>query len=206
MLLGHGPDEGHFFLLLVQNERAGSSNLKKYFQDQLGQLAKKQFFLKHRLGEEPHLVGEDQTIYYSSWIYAAVHVLVDIPEFQTKEALAKRLSLPLQRIADVLEFLVGTGLVLREGNLFRTGKKSIHLGSDSPLIYKHHANWRMRAISALDAKDEEALHYSSAITISYKDVPEIKSILVNTIKEIKARVRHTKEETPYCFSLDFFGL
>lgn len=205
-LVGHGTEEAHYFLLLVQWERAGTPTLKKHFHEQLEALREKRFVLKHRLGVAPHLGSEEQGIYYSSWIYAAVHVLVDIPEFRTKEAISKRLGLPLQRVADVLDFLVGTRLVVQEGTEYQMGKKSIHLGGDSPFITKHHTNWRMRAISSLDEGKDESLHYSSTITLSKEDLTEVKSHLIQSIKEVKARVRESKEETLLCFSLDLFEL
>lgn len=206
ILLGHGSEEATYFLLLVQKARAGSAALRKHFQDQLEELKQKRFVLKHQLGVAPHLEKENQMTYYSSWTYAAVHVLVDIPEFQTKEMISRRLDLSLQRVADILDFLVSAGLVVQVGNLFQMSKKSIHLGSDSAFISKHHTNWRIRAITSIDQANDEALHYSSVITLSRSDYRQVKARLVDTIKELKAKVRESKEEGVYCFALDIFEL
>lgn len=203
-ILGHGTDDGHYFLLLVQHCRAGSPALRRYYQEQLDQVQKSRFVLKERLGVAQHLSVHDQQVYYSSWIYAAIHVITDIPQFRTKEAISEKLGLPISKVADALDFLLRIGLVEADGPTFKMSLKSIHLGNDSALIAKHHSNWRIRAITALDRTSDEDMHYSSVITLSKKDVIEVKTMLLNTIKDLKAKVRESKEEELLCFSLDLF--
>ena len=205
-ILGHGSEEIQYFLLLVQKARAGTHTLKKHFEDQLREMKQKRFVLMHQLGIRPQLEKEHQMIYYSSWIFAAVHVLADIPQFQTKEAMSRRLGLSIARVADTLTFLISAGLVSQDGNIFKMSQKSIHLGTDSPLLGKHHSNWRMRAIDSLDKTPEDSLHYSSAITLSHSDYEKVRSRLIETIKEIKATIRDSKQEEIYCFNLDLFGI
>jgi hypothetical protein len=73
------------------------------------------------------------------------------------------------------------------------------------MISKHHINWRLQAIRSLERKDMDGvLHYSSVVTISKKDVIEIKSLLVKAIESSKAIVRDSKEEELHSLCLDFF--
>ncbi len=145
-------------------------------------------------------------VFYSSWIYGAIHVMLTIPEFQTKEAIAKYLNLSLKKTAEILEFLVSIGLAKQSvSGRFEIGEARIHLGSDSPLISKFHTNWRMQAIRSLEKEDlKEDLHYSSAVTLSEEDFLKIKSLLVKHIEEIKAIIRDSSAEGVHCFSIDLF--
>jgi hypothetical protein len=49
----------------------------------------------------------------------------------------------------VLQFLIQSGLVIEEAGKLRTGEFRIHLGNDSPMVFRSHSNWRMQAIQAL---------------------------------------------------------
>jgi uncharacterized protein (TIGR02147 family) len=204
--LGHQRDEAQFFLLLIQYDRAGTPALKDRLRGQITELIERRLVLKNRLDVKKTLSREHQATYYSAWYYAAIHILLTIPEFRTVSAIAKRIGLPSKRVSEVLEFLISVGLAERAGDSYRVGATRIHLESDSPLIAKHHANWRMQAIQALDRGAEENLHYSSVVSVSKDDLLKIKSMLVQSIESAKAVIKDSKEETLCGFSLDFFNL
>lgn len=206
--LGHTQEEAGFFLLLVQLARAGTPALKRRTEVQIQLVLDKRLILKERLGVKAKLSVEDQAVFYSSWIYGAVHVMLTIDQFQTREVIGRYLGISPKRVGEILEFLVSIGLAeQKENGRFGVGTARIHLGSDSPMISKFHTNWRMRAIRSLEEENaSQDLHYSSAITISDADRSRIKSLLVKYIEEIKAIIRDSKAEGVHCFSLDFFRL
>ena len=206
--LGHTQEEAAFFLLLVQLARAGTPALRRRLEGQVLQIRERRLVLKDRLGVKATLSSEDQATFYSSWVYGAIHVMLSIKKFQTKEAIAKYLGISLKRVGEILEFLGSIGLAVRGSDgRWSIGTARIHLGNDSPMISKFHANWRMRAIQSLEKDDaDKDLHYSSAITIAEADVIKIKSLLVKYIDEIKTIVRASPEEGVHCFALDFFRL
>jgi uncharacterized protein (TIGR02147 family) len=205
---GHSPVEASFFLLLLQFSRAGTPQLRKRLDGQIREFLDRSLALKQRLDIKDSLSVEDQAIYYSSWLYGAVHVMVSVEELKTKEALSTYLGISLKRIGEILEFLVSIGLVVKkEGSRFEMGVVRIHLPHDSPMIAKLHANWRLQAIRSLEKEDSQRdLHYSSVVTVSENDATRIKSLLMRYIQEIKAIVRDSKEEGVHCFALDFFEL
>lgn len=205
---GHTDEEAQFFLLLVQLARAGTPSLKKRFQIQIQHASEKRLVLKDRLGVKQTLSKEDQMEFYSSWIYGAIHVMLTIPEFQTKESISKHLGLSLKKTNEILEFLVSVGLAVRSSNgHFTIGTSRIHLGSDSPLISKFHTNWRIRSIQSLEKENtSEDLHYSSAVTLSHSDVIKMKALLVHYIQEVKKIIKDSPAEIPFSFNLDFFKI
>jgi uncharacterized protein (TIGR02147 family) len=204
--LGHDGEEREFFLLLVQYERAGTKSLENFFQLKINQHLERRQTIRHRIQSEEGLSVVDQAVYYSKWYYSCIHVLISIPELQTKAALAKALNLPLPTISEVLEFLETRGLAVFENGHFRIGPRHLHLAHDSPHITKHHSNWRGRAMASLDVPQENDLHYSVVVTLSQDDVLKIKAKVVDLIQESMAIVRDSKEESAYGFTLDWFNI
>jgi len=205
-ILGHTKEESHFFLLLVQYTRAGTMALKNYYLEQMEQAIERRLSLKNRLGIKTKLNIEDQNTYYSAWYYAAIHMAVSLPRFQTREALSKYFHLPLEKVSAILEFLTSVGLVVKNGERFNIGEVRIHLGNDSPLIAKHHSNWRMQAIQALDKEKTNDLHFSLIMGISEEDALKIRALLVKNIEQINQILKDSKETGIHCLALDFFGL
>ena len=203
-LLGHSKDETRFFLLLVQYTRAGTESLREHFRQQLLELAAKRHVLKDRLAATHELSKEDHNIFFSSWSYSAVHVLLSIPGHQTRTALAQALRLPPKKIGEILEFFISKGLAIQEGEKYRVGKMHLHLGNDSSMIVKHHLNWRLKAMEAIEQEEKEEMHYSSILSLSKEDVTKIKNILADNLSQVRKVVDQSKEEEAFSLCLDFF--
>ena len=205
--LGHTEEETRFFLFLVQYERAGTHTLRRFIYKDLEDMRKKRLSVTERFKKIGTLNRHAQTIYYSSWYYGAMHALVSIPKFQTKEAIAKALSLSLGRVSEILNFLVSCRILKQEGALYKVGEKRFHLDINSPMISKHHMNWRLKAIQSFEQNSfRDDLHYSSVGSISEKDFVRIKSLFMKSIEDSKKIISGSSEEKVFCCSVDFFDL
>jgi uncharacterized protein (TIGR02147 family) len=201
----HNAEEAEFFLLLVQLGRAGTPKLRRRLESQMQKMQERRLRLKDRLGVKEQISSEHQAKFYSSWHYVAVHILLTIEKFQTKEAIAKRLKLSIRKTSEILDFLLRIGLVKQENSHYLVGNARMHLGNDSSSLSRHHTNWRMQAIQSFDRENaDEALHYSSVVSISEVDAQKIRSLLVKAIENTKALIKPSKEEELYSFCLDFF--
>src|SRR5947207_2650890 len=74
--LNLNADEHQYFLWMVEHKRAGTSDLRKYFALLMDGLREKNLEIKERAKAPQVLGSEAQTIYYSSWIYSALHIAV----------------------------------------------------------------------------------------------------------------------------------
>ncbi len=203
---GHNQNQAKYFLSLVQFNRAGTESLRSIFEKNLNELTEKQYELKQRLGVKKSLSPEDQSRFYSSWHYGAIHVLVSLPSCHTERGISAYLGIPIEKVSEVLQFLTEVGLVVLKDEQYQIGTTHIHLERESPMIAKHHTNWRLQAIQSLDNSQSKDLHYSSVITASHNDSVRIREILVRAIEEVRATVRGSKDEACYAYSVDFFGL
>ena len=166
----------------------------------LARLKEKRLVLKDPLGVKDSITPQNQVEFYSSWIYAAVHVALTIQKLQTKESLANYFKLEISQISEILDFMESLGLVQQSGGIFKTGQSRMHLGTDSPMLSKHHINWRLQAIQSLEKRNRTAdLHYLSVVSISSDDVIRIKSILVKAIEDFKRVIRDSPEEELHSF-------
>jgi len=131
-----------------------------------------------------------------------------MPKYATAIPLriAEALAIPPQKVAEVVRFLISTGLIVEKIGRLAMGPASIHLGSDSSMISKHHTNWRMRAIQSLDVPRAIDLHYSSVVSLAASDVPRVRAALVRALEEVRAIVKPSPEEEVYAYSLDLFRM
>ncbi|MGZ3740564.1 MAG: DUF4423 domain-containing protein, partial [Bdellovibrionota bacterium] len=198
--------EVDYFLLLVHEERAGTKELKNRYRKKREQLLQEQDQLRRHFFTPQPLVLEQQARYYSSWHYAAIHVLLTIPIFREKSVIASRLSLPMEIVNAALEFLTHAGLAKFEEGEYRPGVSRIFLEKGSPLISKLHQNWRLRSLVQVDQAKEEDLHYSTVVTLSESDFRKIKESLLQTIEAARETIRKSPEEKLCSFCVDFYEL
>jgi uncharacterized protein (TIGR02147 family) len=206
IFLKFNEEETQFFLWMVEFKRAGTQDLKKYFHNLLTQLKEKNLNIKNRIQIQQVLAAESQNIYYSSWIYSAVHVAAMIPNLNTVERISLELKQTKDKIQSVIDFLIQNDLLVRKGNQLFSGKIQIHLSKDSPNIIKHHSNWRIQALNSLDEPTPNDIHYSGVSSLSIEDATKIKSKMIDFIEDYVKQIERSKEETLCVFNLDFFKL
>ena len=130
---------------------------------------------------------------------------VTVPSLQTRGALARALRISVRKLTEILDFLVSVGLLNRVGDQFTPGSTLLHLERDSPLIFQHHSNWRGKAMASMHEEHAEtAVHYSSVVTLSAKDVQKIRSLITQDLSEWIEVVKGSKEEEVYGLAIDFF--
>ena len=205
-LLGHNDDESLFFLSLVELARAGTDELRRMIRKQLAKAINARMLVKSRVPNEHELTDEEKQRYHSAWYYAAVWVTTGIPGMNTRKALSERLNINSSKLGDVLDFLVGVGMLKQEGDRYEPTHHMVNLDSNSPLIAKHHTNWRVRAIQALDSEGPRDLHYSSVVSLSFDDALALRAQCVDFIERLQKKVRESPEETVCSFCLDFYEI
>jgi uncharacterized protein (TIGR02147 family) len=204
--LNHTEAESNYFMVLLQLARAGNNELKKFFTNQLDAIKEKQFSLKDRIGVSNTLDELAHMTYYSAWYYAAVHMLVSVPHFNSPEKIARALEIDPLLTKNVIQFLLEKEIITEGKNSYDVGLKRIHLAADSAMIMRHHNNWRTRAMTAIDHNNKEDLHYSLVFTTSEKDIPKIKEVLVESIQKVRGIFRESKDEKAVSLVIDLFDL
>lgn len=196
--------ETDYFLTLLSLEKAGSAELKNYYEEKLTALRESSKDFGSQIAAKNELSIEEQNIFYSSWIYTALHVLVSVPGNQTLSEISERLELDLEEAKRKLDFLVSVGLVVFDNGKYSPGKNRIHLSRKSPLVSRHHANWRLKSIEVMDREREKDFFYSVTMGISKADSERLKTLILEFLKKTEEVIHLSKEEDLYSLNIDFF--
>lgn len=194
-----------YLMALLHQERAGSFELKKYWEDEIKQLKNQHLKVEKQVKNiSQELSDAAKAIYYSHWAYSAVHMVVSIDEFKDAKDIARRLKISQQLALKVLQFLEEQQLISKNKQTYQIGKTRIHLKSDSPLVKTHHQNFRNKAIIALEEDNDFDLHYSSVLTLSKKDSVKIRQLLLKFIAEKEEILIPSPNEDIIGLNLDLF--
>lgn len=200
------PMETDYFLLLLEYDRAGSSNAKKFFKMKLQNHKEQAENLKIRLKRQSLDDLQKQALYYSHWSWMAVHLATTIKPPLTDIELSSRLQIPLNHISEITTKLNEWGLIEREENTWKFKMGDFHIGKESPLLTNHHQNWRQKAVLDSQNSMTDGLHFSAVYTLSKNDIEVIKNKVLNLIEDSLTIVKKSEEQEIVCFNIDFFKL
>ncbi|MBS1983727.1 MAG: TIGR02147 family protein [Bdellovibrionales bacterium] len=199
-----GSDETEYFVWLVEWARAGTPGARRLFARLLEQKRTQSLQLKKRVNISEELSDADKAIYYGSYIYSAVHMLVTIPKYRTVESIAQRLAQPSARIVAVLDFLTSRQLVTERAGKFEAGSRYLFIDKESSFVLQHHSNWRLQAMQNAAKRSGEDLHLSLVVTLSEEDAQSLRQRVAEFVSEISGKIKESKEERLMNLNLDFF--
>lgn len=197
-------EESDYLLLLVELERSASSAFKKRIENKLKALAKKANTLSSSVKTDSEVLEIDRAIYYSSWIYAALHVACMIRGYSIEE-LHQTFHLSNQVIQRTLSDLKKMGLVYDKSGQWFATSKSVHLDTEHPMAQVGHASWRNFTIQKIQACRGN-FHYSAIHCLSQKDIEKIQKKLKAMILECRNVIEDSKSEKLAVFCLDWYAV
>ena len=195
--------ETRYFLLLIQLDRAGTARLRKALEKQIAGLREESRSLAARIPTKKKLTKEQQTTFYSHWLYSAIRVASSLPGLQTEEELAAHFGIERKTLRKYLDFLLDAQLCVINDGKIEPGPSYTHLDSQSPLIARHHANWRIKALEKHVSLGDAELAYTAPMSLSRSDANLIRSKLLAIIQEVQAIRDPSPSETTYFFNVDW---
>ena len=203
--LGMNEVEEDYFLELVNLERSGTAALRTKIRNRLQKLRVRAAKVKERLPEVRELSDADKAVFYSNWYYSAIRLLSSIPEYQAIEKMVNSIPIPRERVMATTQFLLETGLCTRSSSeQIIMGPARTYVPADSPLVSRHHSNWRLRAIERSPGIGEKELMLTSPMTVSKKDAARIREMLLQTFQSIGKILDDTEPEQLACLNIDWF--
>ena len=122
-----GRDEEAYFLKLIEYERSGDRDYGAKLKRELNEMRDAQQDLAKRTSEPSLQNTELETLYYSSWFWSAIHIIVSIPKFQKTAQIAMRLNLAPSFVESCLKKLEEFDLVQRAGDSWQISSGGLHL-------------------------------------------------------------------------------
>lgn len=191
---------------MIESARAGTKELRAHFEEELTSQREEFLNIRERVGDARTLTEREQSVYYSSWHYLAVHVVSSLKGHNDAKSISASLNIPESIISNILLFLLQTGIVKEVKGSLEPGPTDVHLNRESPLIRQHHTNWRVAAIQSLMNDSKSNIHYSTVSTLSKEDAENLRSEMVALIERYIKVIKPSKEEVMYGFNLDFYNL
>lgn len=205
--LGLNKLELEYFLDLVQLSKANHHLLRKHLQEKLGELRTASKKLATRIRHEKNLSDSEKAIFYSSWIYSAIHLFTSIQEKGVNlEEVTQRFDLTRSKAAEILRFLCDTNLCLESKGYFSIGTQSTFVPKGSPHLNRHHLNWRIKSMEKLERLEDEELMYTAQISISKNDFEKIRELAVDFIQKVNEIAKPSAAEEIVNLNLDLFKL
>ncbi|HVK60100.1 MAG TPA: TIGR02147 family protein, partial [Bdellovibrionales bacterium] len=198
--------ESDYFCLLVQLARAGSFKLEQKIQREMKKKREEAQHLKSRVAQDLELDDDAKARFYSNWYFSGIRLASSIDGLNSVEAIADYLKLPRVRVREVLEFLVQYGLSIEKNGEYSMGPKRTHIESTSPLVSRHHANWRIKGFESMEDLSPEELFYTGPMAVSTEAMAEVRKDLTDVIDRMVKKVGDSKSEQLACLNIDFFKL
>lgn len=198
--------ETQYFIKMIQIERSGSEKYRRLLIKDADKIKEQAKRVSTRLAVKKVIPDDQKAIFYSDWYYSAIRLLAGIPGHSDVESIAHRFGLPRQLVSRVTQFLLEAGLLVRDDEMLKVGPSRTHLEPDSPFIKLHHLNWRNKALEHIGHSSDAKLHYSSAMTLSSKDVEIVRQKILKLIEDVSKVVDPSPREELMCLNIDWFNL
>jgi uncharacterized protein (TIGR02147 family) len=205
LFIGLEDAESDYFLLLLSYAKAGSFSLQERFKKKIIAEQKKSKEVTKRVKADADLPETAKTIFYSNWLYAGVRNMTACPGMQNVDEIASHLNLPRASIKKVIDFLLRNGLSLEENGKIVPGPKQTHISHQSPLVSRHHQNWRLQGFSKMIDADEKNLFFTAPMSLSHETSELIRHKIPFFIEDMIKLVRPSKSEVVRCLNIDWFG-
>ncbi|MFZ4715675.1 MAG: DUF4423 domain-containing protein [Bacteriovoracaceae bacterium] len=142
--------------------------------------------------------------YYSVWYYSAIHILTSIPGCNSPDMISQKLKLDILTVKNSLDFLVEKSFVkIVDGN-YVIGSRRIHLKKGSPMLPRHHSNWRIKAIESVDRENADDLHYTAVLGIAKEDMKFFREKLLKLLEEFEPIITKSVEDSQVVMLFDLF--
>jgi uncharacterized protein (TIGR02147 family) len=198
--LGFTDDHKAYFRDLVAAKHARSSAAREA-------ASRRVHALRPRL--QYQILQESQLLAHSSWEFPAVRQFIRLKDGDvTLQELSRRLRIPRQKVADVVDGLVTLGLLERDGSRFKM--KDANLRSDSPVpsaaIRSLHKSILHLAGERIETEPiPERKYLSSVFTVKASRIEEAREWLEEMNREFLEKFHDDKNPTDlYAFALQLF--
>jgi uncharacterized protein (TIGR02147 family) len=196
--------ETEYLLRMLEIEKASKSEFRAYLSAKNEALKRREEALSQVVARKPMGDSPKDTLYYSSWMWAAVHMLTSIPAFQTVRAISTRLSLSVPQTEFLLHSLESWGSVKQDKGKWIYAGNGHQIPKESPLVTFHHQNWRGLAVANSQLADPQSVHFTVVQSVSAEDYEKIRRLVLDAIKKSASIAGPSREEKLFCFNCDFF--
>ena len=151
-------------------------------------------------------MGDIVAINHHGW-NRHIRLLCQLPGKHTAASVSRALKLDAARVESKVRSLKEIGFLIEKDGALTSQVESFHLGKDSHLLPRLHANWRLKSMHELTGGlSADALHYTSVMTITDATARKIRDSILRHLEETRADIAAADSKALYFYGLDFFPL
>lgn len=207
-ILGLNRFHARYFLTLINFARAGDRDLKKLYHEEIQELRNLSTGMERLSQSEAPNTELARQVYFSSAIHQHVHLALTRPGIRTVAQIARYLGVTEDEVNTVLDVLLMTGAVKRQGESVKTTSKGFFAHINAELLYQVEFLMQMRLLGmrALDKrpKGKFFFHRSLNLMIARDDFKKIRDILEKAVTDIESLAKSSPEEDLFCVNFDLF--
>lgn len=197
--------ETEYFLLLNSLARAGTSNLKNFFQKKIRSYQRENRKIDRHLKNVTTLSEADQARFYSSWVYSALRLHTSTkPTGSTIEDYVDSFQWSREHLMGFLDFLIYIKMIRKENERYFLGPQHTFISSQSPLVVNHHKNWRHKAIEKSDQITPQELMLTAPCTLSTDDFLQLREMITHFFQRANSIINGSPPERLACLNIDLF--
>lgn len=204
--LGLREIDTDYFINLVLFDRAGDAESRRFFQEKLDSLRHRILDVREPQERKKELSEADQNVFYANWYTSAVRLMTAIDGYQTPSAIADELGLSTNEVGRILRFLVSVGLCEESDGFFRVAIQQTFVPKDIATVYRHHQNWRLKAIENYGRSGPDDLSFTNPVVISREDFIKVRDQLVEFIKTFQKTALPSPSEELCCLTIDWIKI
>lgn len=205
--LGLTDIETEYLYLMIEHSKAGTGKNKSYLKNRMALLKDESLNLSKRILREKDLTENEKAIFYSTWVYSALHLFCGTRENGvTLDEICDKIQCTRQKASEYMLFLINSGLCKEENERFSIRTLSTFIDNESPHLLKHHNNWRIKAIQKSDNISKKELMFTAQVSISEKDFDIIREQIIKGIEDILKTVKESGTENLAFLNIDWLKL
>ena len=116
------------------------------------------------------------------------------------------LKLPHRQVKLAVQFLMEYDLLKSQDNRYHWKAQSTYIAKGSPLIPRHHKNWRMKACEECEKDKEEDLFFTAPMVLSRELKDRLKTRILDWIEELSKELKDCNNEELCVLNIDLFKI
>jgi uncharacterized protein (TIGR02147 family) len=199
------PLESKYFLSLVSLSKAHTPDLRKYLQSYIAELAAEHSDLAASAdAKSANLESAALDYYFSQSLPSLLHILTSSSQYQTEEALSRRLKVSRQLVARHLRKLSDFGFIEKTNERWNFKSTSLHFPEASAHNLSQHLIRRAQAMNSLLHREKEDSHFCSLFTLDPETYQKLKNILADFVSESQKMIHSGGPDEAYVLVTDLF--
>ncbi len=193
--LGLSKMEQKYFELILSHERASNKKYKDYLKQEIKKYKIKATKLIHKTenNNPTELSSEDLFLYYSDWIYSAVHIATSIPHYQSIKKLKSFFHLDSKKINEIIDYLNKIKLIKQDGDSVKISNNNMHLDKESKYYKIFSKQWSDKIHELQKNKNLDDFDYTGCFTCDEDAYEQIREEFDHLFEKIQKIVQKSSE-------------